>query len=104
MSLLFSRVRVISNGVLLSDESYFDRLNVLHHQWMSSDAFKDFCAESFELGNTSLEGNNTHSPVPVNKSIRIQMPFITTNVFTQAILPPLRWMPIVVEMELNSSF
>ena len=29
MSLLFSRVRVISQGVLISDESYYDRLNVL---------------------------------------------------------------------------
>ena len=34
MSLLFSRVRVISQGVLISDESYFDRLQVLHHQWI----------------------------------------------------------------------
>ena len=55
MSLLFSRVRVISQGVLISDESYFDRLNVLHHQWMSSDSFKDLCAESFDVSAQSLQ-------------------------------------------------
>ena len=104
MSLLFSRVRVISNGVLLSDESYFDRLNALHHEWMGSDTFKDLCAESFQATDMSLNGTTDFETINAGKSVRIQMPFVTTNTFTQAKLLPLRWVPLVVEMELQSSF
>ena len=71
---------------------------------MSSDALKDLSAESFAIRSASLQGQNIHETVPVDTSIRIQMPLITTNVFSQAKLLPLRWMPLVVEMELQSSF
>ncbi len=37
LALAFARIRVISQGTLLSDESYADRLTALHHLWMSTD-------------------------------------------------------------------
>ena len=74
MSLLFSRVRVISQGVLISDESYFDRLQVLHHQWMSTDSFKDLCAESFDITDQTVQGSNTHSTVPRGRASAYRCP------------------------------
>ncbi len=54
MSCLFERVRVISNGQVLSDENYFDRLQSLQHEMMEKEQFEEICAESFNT--KSIDG------------------------------------------------
>jgi hypothetical protein len=43
-----------------------------------------------------------HETVAVNKPRRIMMSFATTSIFNQRKLIPLRFMPLVVELELTS--
>ena len=101
MSCLFERVRVISSGQVLSDESYFDRLQSLHHEWMDKDTFKELCAESFYC-DVDKNGKATFSDVAAGSQVRIQMPFVTTPIFaSNKKLIPIRYCPLVIEMQLQ---
>ena len=101
MSCLFERVRVISSGQVLSDESYFDRLQSLHHEWMDKETFKELCAESFYC-DVDTNGKATFSDVAAGSQVRIQMPFVTTPIFaSNKKLIPIRYCPLVIEMQLQ---
>ena len=118
MSLMFKRVRCISGGTLISDEDYFNRLQTLHHERMNREQFAEVCAESFPIMDRCTDNDLTSTlknddgaftcqPIRVANAFpqdkRIQMPFITTPLFNkyQDHLIPLRWMPLVIEMELD---
>ena len=107
-SLLFDRVRVISNGVTISDENYFDRMQTLLHQWMDREQYKEICNESFNVltDEVSDEGvpTFTYVPVPVNTGIRVTVPFISTPIFCQKKLIPLRFMPLTLEILLKDTY
>ena len=105
MSCLFERVRVMSQGQVLSDENYFDRLQSLHHEWMEKEQFKELCAESFNTKSMSDSGNAEFDEYASGSTTRIQMPFITTPIFaSNKKLIPLRYCPLVLEMQLHSSY
>ena len=104
MSCLFERVRVISSGQVLSDESYFDRLQSLHHEWMDKETFKEICAESFYCDMDS-NGNAAFMDVTSAKPVRISMPFVTTPIFaSNKKLIPIRYCPLVIEMQLQPTY
>ena len=90
MSCLFERVRVISQGQVLSDESHFDRLQVLVKEWMDHDQCKMLCAESFRIENYDDYGTPNHETIGKDKHRRIMMSFVTTPIFNQKKLIPLR--------------
>ena len=71
MSCLFERIRVISSGQVLSDESYFDRLQSLHHESMDKDTFKELCAESFYC-DVDKNGKATFSDVAAGSHVRVR--------------------------------
>ena len=82
-SLLFDRVRVISNGITISDENYFDRLQTLLHQWMDRDQYKAICDESFNTEDDTRDGvggvpSFTYTAIPASGSRRVTVPMIST--------------------------
>jgi hypothetical protein len=71
---LWSRIRVMAHGQLLSDESYADRLAALHCATMSPQQYASLCAESFPVATVALNDKSTHTPVPKDESISIPTP------------------------------
>jgi hypothetical protein len=101
---LWSRIRVMAHGQLLSDESYADRLAALHCATLSPQQYAALSAESFQVTAMNMDSVITHETVPVDTNVRIQTPLITTPILNQKRWIPLRWMPLVIELELNSSY
>ena len=68
---------------------------------MSKEQYKELCSESFALEALDFDGQPTHSALARTSTHRIQMPFISTPIFNQKRMIPLRWMPLVIELELQ---
>ena len=101
---LFDRVRVISQGVVISDESHSDRLQCLHHEWMSKDQYQMLAAEGWNIEKFDDDGSPIFEKMDAGESKRINMSFITTPLFTQKKLIPLRYCPLVVELQLSQNY
>jgi len=108
MSLLFKRVRLLAQGTVIEDQTDFDRLNTLHHKWMSPMQYRDLCNESFPLDDNDefgdkLAGGGSYVHVPINQGARtrIQMPFLTLGTFQQPKYLPGRFLNLVLECELT---
>ena len=61
---LWSRIRVMAHGQLISDESYADRLAALHCATLSPPHYASLCAESFPVTTLDLNAKSTHTSVP----------------------------------------
>jgi len=100
MGLMFTRMRLICEGVVIQDLNYQDRM----HQWltedMSKEQYEELCNESFALESTGADGETVHQVIRAGETVRISMPFITLGLF-QARMKylPLRVFPLVMELE-----
>ena len=100
MGLMFTRMRLICEGVVIQDLNYQDRM----HQWltedMSKEQYEELCNESFPIKTTGENGKTTHDLIRAGESVRISMPFLTLGLF-QAKMKylPLRVFPLVMELE-----
>ena len=78
MGLMFTRMRLICEGVVIQDLNYQDRM----HQWltedMSKEQYEELCNESFPIESTSEDGATVHDEVRAGETVRISMPFITS--------------------------
>ena len=103
MGLMFQRMRLICEGVVIQDLQYQDRM----HQWLTEDLSKDqyeeLCKESFEISQFNPDGSTQHSLIRRNSTRRISMPFSTLGLFNskQKYLP-LKVFPLVLELEFAS--
>ena len=103
MGLMFQRMRLICEGVVIQDLQYQDRM----HQWLTEDLSKDqyeeLCKESFEISQFNPDGSTVHSLIRRNSTRRISMPFSTLGLFNskQKYLP-LKVFPLVLELEFAS--
>ena len=81
MGLMFQRMRLICEGVVIQDLQYQDRM----HQWLTEDLSKDqyeeLCKESFEISQFNPDGSTQHSLIRRNSTRRISMPFSTLGLF-----------------------
>jgi hypothetical protein len=71
---------------------------------MSPMQYASLCAENVQVASMPMNTANTHEAVPIGTDVRIQTALITTPILQQKRWIPLRWMPLVIELELNSSY
>ena len=103
MGIMFQRMRVICEGVVIQDLMHADRM----HQWltedMSKEQYEELANESFVVTAMDYAGKPNHEVIPTGSHVRISMPFLQLGIFQnkQKYLP-LRVAPIILELEFGT--